>query len=74
MLKFLANENIPAEIIAELSKSYDIISISQENPGISDKQVMQMAQEQNRYILTFDRNYGDLVYHQLLESPPAIIY
>lgn len=62
-MKLLANENFPYKSIIYLSeKEYDIISIGMDNPSILDAEVMLIAMKEERVILTFDRDYGELIF------------
>ena len=71
----LANENIPLKSINILRHAgHDVVSISEETPGISDSEILQRGQSEKRYILTFDRDYGELIYKRRLEVPPGVIY
>lgn len=73
-LRLLANENIPAPSIALLrSAGVDVLSIAQLHRGISDIDVLTLAREQRRWLLTYDRDYGALVFERGLEPPPAIL-
>ena len=57
MRKFLANENIPLASILRLRKEgFDIASVSLDAPSITDREVIQIAIEENRTIITFDRD------------------
>ncbi len=74
-LRFLANENFPLSSVKALrALGWDILSISECSPGISDLQVIQLACEQARIIITFDADYGELIFHRNVAAPPAIIY
>ena len=74
-LKLLANENIPLESVQSLrSSGYDVISISERSPGISDEDVLQVACTENRIIVTFDRDYGELIFRRKLPVPAGILY
>ncbi len=74
-MKFLANENFPLLSVKYLGeKGYDIGSISELAPGIADQQVLELAAKEQRIILTFDRDYGELVY-RLRDIPSlGVIY
>jgi hypothetical protein len=38
---FLANENFPLESIRKLRKAgYDVVSVSEDSPGIEDKEIL----------------------------------
>ncbi len=58
MMKFLANENFPLKSVSILRNSvYDVRSITEDSPGITDEQVLRQAVHEHRIILTFDRDY-----------------
>lgn len=74
-MKFLADENFPFPSIKFLREnSYEVISISEESSGISDKEVLQKASLENLIILTFDRDYGELIFKYRKDNPPAVVY
>jgi len=60
-MKLLADENIPASVVRVLARDgHDIAWIRSEAPGISDGEVMRLAHQQNRIILTYDKDFGEL--------------
>ena len=62
-MDFLANENFPLSSIEILQfNSLNIKSIAAESSGITDKEVMEIASREDRIILTFDRDYGELIF------------
>ena len=72
---FLANENFPRPSILFLREhGYNVMSIQEAHPGISDNEVMLIAKEQNLIILTFDRDYGELIFRYAVENPPSVVY
>lgn len=72
--RLLANENIPAPSIALLrSAGVDVLSVAQTHRAISDIEVLKLAREQCRWLLTYDRDYGALVFERGFEPPPAIL-
>ena len=74
-MKLLADENFPkASVLLLRSLEYDITSIGEDNPSISDKSVMQIAEAEQRIILTFDRDYGELIYKHNYKPEQGIIY
>jgi len=63
-MRFLANENFPYPSIRILRESgYDVGSVFEKIRGAKDSEVLLYAQKENRIILTFDRDYGELIYH-----------
>lgn len=74
-MQFLANENFPGPSIFFLRGSnVSIKSIAEENPGISDEQVMKIAIEEQRTIVTHDSDYGELIYKYGYKPPAGVIY
>lgn len=74
-MKLLANENFPLKSILFLrSKGFDIISIGIDNPGIQDQLVMNIAIQEERTILTFDRDYGELIFKHNYKPGKGVIY
>ena len=62
-MKFLANENFPATSYKILkSQNLDIEHIGESNMGISEEEVMKTSIKEQRIIITFDSDYGELVF------------
>jgi predicted nuclease of predicted toxin-antitoxin system len=75
VVKLLANENFPAASVLLLrNMGYDIASIGMEYPGISDEYVMTLAEDQQRIILTFDKDYGELIYKHNYKPTHGVIF
>jgi predicted nuclease of predicted toxin-antitoxin system len=74
-IALLANENFPAPAIRKLrAAGVDVVAVSEVMPAASDKEVMEYARREQRWIVTFDRDYGDLVFREGLLPPPAILF
>lgn len=74
-MEFLANENFPFPSTELLrSKGYRVRSIVEENRGVSDEEVIKKAEEENLIILTFDSDYGELLFRYRRENPPSVIF
>lgn len=72
---FLANENFPKAAFLLLRERQHIVhSVLEEFPGADDPFVMNLARERNAVILTFDKDYGELIYHRKLPVPPGVIF
>lgn len=73
-MKFLADENFPITSFRLLQEAgYDIKHIAFETPGVSDRVVTDFAISENRIILTFDGDYGTLIF-KFGYQPPGVIY
>ena len=56
-----------------VTKSYDILSISEDSPSIPDEEVLSIANSQNRILLTSDKDFGELVFRLKLLSSGIIL-
>jgi predicted nuclease of predicted toxin-antitoxin system len=73
-VRWLANENIPAPTVAVLRASgHDVLFIAESNPGVDDTTVLALAREEGRWLVTFDRDYGELLFARNYAPPPAVI-
>ncbi|NBC06582.1 MAG: hypothetical protein GVY26_05250 [Bacteroidetes bacterium] len=74
-MRFLANENYPRPSIEYLkSKGHYVKSIQEELGGSSDEEVIAIAERENLVILTFDSDYGELLFKYQREAPPSVVY
>lgn len=74
-IAILANENFPAPAIRKLrAGGVDVVAVSETMPAVSDKEVLAFARRAQRWIVTFDRDYGDLIFREGLLPPPAILF
>ena len=74
-MQFLANENFPLVSVRNLRDfGLNITSIIEDSPGIKDTEVLARAVSENRIILTFDRDYGELIFRRFLAKPIGVIY
>src|ERR1043166_9517212 len=74
-MKLLANENFPLKSVEYFkSKNFDIKAIGVDNPSIKDSVVIEIAIEEERTILTFDRDYGELIFKYSYKPAQGVIY
>jgi len=74
-MKLLANENFPYKSIYYLKeKGYDVLSIGMDNPSIKDSEIMMIAINEERTIITFDRDYGELIFRYNYRPAKGVIY
>ena len=74
-MRFLANENFPYPSIKILrDEGYFVKSIAEEMPGIKDNEVIAIAQREKLIVLTFDKDYGELIFRYGMKDPPAITF
>ena len=74
-MKLLANANFPYKSIYYLrEKEHDVLSIGMDNPSILDSEIMAIAINEERMILTFDRDYGELIFRHNHKPEQGVIY
>ena len=74
-IRLLANENFPHKSVLFLkSQGYNVLSIGTDYAGISDAEVMEIAIEEQRLILTFDRDYGELIFNKEYRPKQGVVY
>ncbi len=74
-MRFLANENFPRASIRRLREAgYDVEAVQEKEPGAKDPAVLDYAARENLVLLTFDRDYGELIYRRHLPSPRGVLY
>jgi predicted nuclease of predicted toxin-antitoxin system len=62
-LKILADEDVNFRIIEALRElNFDVISISENNKGISDFEVIKLCRRHNSVLLTEDSDFGEWVF------------
>lgn len=74
-MSFLANENVPLVSVHRLREAgHDVTAVAVEAPGSSDQAVLARAVAEGRVVLTFDRDYGELIYRRKLPTPAGVVY
>lgn len=74
-MKFLANENIPLESILLLRRAgHQVVSILEDHPGMKDIDVLKWAVRGKSIILTFDRDYGELIFKYPRLIPEGLVF
>ncbi len=62
-MRFLADENFPGDAVTALrSAGHDVVWVSTVASGVSDVNVLAMAEDARRILLTFDKDFGELAW------------
>ena len=62
-MNFLADENIDQQMIDRLrNDGHSVLYVFEMDPGISDDQVLELANQSNALLMTGDTDFGELVY------------
>ncbi len=54
-------------------RGHDVYWIREEKPGISDTEVLQIAQTEKRLLITFDKDFGELAFRRRLSAEVGIV-
>jgi len=74
LIKLLADENIPKKAVEALRlKGIDIASAVDLSQGLSDREVIELANNENRVIITFDKDFGQLIYRKRMKVTGLIL-
>lgn len=74
-MRLLADENIPAATVRKLRANGHLVEWAAELfPGAPDPEVLQYAAQQQRLLLTFDRDFGAQVFVAGGPRPLGIVY
>lgn len=73
-MRFLADENFPLDAVEALRENgHDVAWIRADSPGIADPLILERAQIENRVVLTFDKDFGELAFRLKLLATAGII-
>ncbi len=74
-MDFLANENFPLLSVKILrSSGHNVFSVIEDTPGAKDHDIIKRAQQEKRIVLTFDRDYGELIYRRRAATGVSVVY
>lgn len=73
-MQLLADENIHTSIVAWLrAAGHDVVWAAESHRRESDRELLRIAREQHRIVLTSDLDFGELIYRQRLVSSGIVL-
>jgi predicted nuclease of predicted toxin-antitoxin system len=73
-MRVLANENFPGEAVAALqARGHDVAWARANAPGSTDQQVLARAVAENRILITFDKDFGELAFRAGLPASCGVV-
>ncbi|NOT07218.1 MAG: DUF5615 family PIN-like protein [Gemmatimonadales bacterium] len=73
-MRLLADENIPLESVRALRHAgHDVFAATESAPGQHDQAHLERAGVEQRVILTFDQDFGELAARGFARSVPGVI-
>jgi|SRR3990172_3998355 len=73
-MRFLANENVPYDAVAALRETgHDVAWVRTDGPGSCDEDILSRAVAEERVLITFDKDFGEMAFHSKLPAKCGII-
>ena len=73
-MKYLADENMPGPAVRLLRESgWDVAWIRDEAPGLPDSAVLAKALKEDRVLITFDKDFGELARRHGLPASCGVV-
>jgi predicted nuclease of predicted toxin-antitoxin system len=73
-MRILANENFPGDAVAKLrQRGHDVAWVRTDAPGMSDQEVLKRAKVEDRVLITFDKDFGELAFRARLPASSGIV-
>jgi len=73
-MRILLDENMPGDAIATLrSCAHDVVWIRTDSPGIADDAILARAVLEQRLLVTFDKDFGELVFRRGLAASCGVV-
>lgn len=73
-IKFLIDENVDFSVATFLrAEGFDVKTVVETKPSLEDKDVLALAIQENRILITNDKDFGRLVFKDKLSSTGIIL-
>jgi predicted nuclease of predicted toxin-antitoxin system len=73
-MRFLANENFPGAAVTALNAAgHDVVWARTVAPGTGDPEVLAWAAREERILLTFDKDFGELARRAVLPRKCGVV-
>jgi len=73
-VRLLADENIPGDAIAaRRAAGHDVVWARTDGPGSTDRDILARAQREDRIVLTFDKDFGELAWRARLPAACGVV-
>ncbi len=73
-MRFVADENLDRQIVERLRQDgHQVRYVAEMASGVSDQEVLNVANNEQAVLLTADKDFGELVYRQALVNPGVIL-
>ncbi|OGY26127.1 MAG: hypothetical protein A2Z24_01910 [Candidatus Woykebacteria bacterium RBG_16_44_10] len=74
-LKFLIDENVDFPVAAFLrGLGFDTKTVVEEKPSLADKDILTLANQEDRILITNDKDFGQLIFEEGLSHKGIILF
>lgn len=71
----LADENVPLAVVSGMrAAGFDVLTMAEHAPEADDRAVLAHARTMGRWLLSFDGDFGELIFRDGEAPPPAVLY
>jgi predicted nuclease of predicted toxin-antitoxin system len=73
-MRLLADENVPGPLIMMLrQRGHDVLSAKEQLRGVPDRTILARAQEEDRILITCDKEFGELAFRFGLPASSGVV-
>jgi predicted nuclease of predicted toxin-antitoxin system len=73
-MNFVADEGVDRQIVERLRQDgHEILYVAEMEPSISDEEVLNRANEKGALLMTADKDFGEMIFHQNLHTIGGVI-
>lgn len=73
-MNLLADESVDRQIVERLRQDgYQVLYVAEMEPGVTDEIVLARANEQDALLITADKDFGELIFHQQLLASGGVV-
>lgn len=74
MPRFLADENFPGDAVRGMrDRGLDVAWVCEDQSGAADDKVLSRSQAEQRVLLTFDKDFGELVFRRGVHCSAGVV-
>jgi predicted nuclease of predicted toxin-antitoxin system len=72
---YLLDENVPYELLhALVARGHDVSHVARDDAQAADEDVLAAAVRQRRILVTFDSDFGRLIFYERRDAPAGLVY
>ena len=74
-MRLLLDENVPLLLVGALAgRGHDVVHVARIDPRAGDPDVMARARLERRILVSFDHDFGRMIFYEGRAAPPGVVY